>query len=199
MSASLEEYLIGEPELEDVDEVPAPENLEQADWQLRKLARLRRLMADHDAIAQAEIARVREWLATENGKLERQASFYEHSLTTFHSALLADDPKRRTISLPAGQLKARKHPDRIEVLDADVFITWAIDAARSELFRTKREPDKSQIKRFLAVGQPFGDDDEILGHILVDPTTGEAAHGVALVPGEISFTAVADIRKEGDL
>lgn len=188
---TLESFLIGEPEVDDVAEVAAPENLEQADWQVRKLARLRRLMADNDALASAEVARVREWLAEENGKLERQAAFYEDNLTNFHRALLEQDPKRKSISLPAGALKARKHPDRIEILDVDVFVAWAAGAGRPEFIRTKVEPVKGEIKRLLAVGQAFADAGEILGHILIDPTTGEAAQGVCLVPGEISFTVDA--------
>lgn len=199
--SALEEYLIGEPELDDVDglELSAPESLEAADWQLRKLARLRRLMAENESIAHAEITRVKTWLDEENAKLERQAAFYEQNLALFHRALLELDPKRKTITLPAGALKARKHPDRIEVLDADVFIAWADAAGRPEFVRTKVEPVKSEIKRLLGVGQAFADDTEILGHLLVDPTTGEAAHGVCLVPGEVSFAADTARASDGEV
>lgn len=192
--SALEEFLIGEPELDELDETPPPpDNVEQADWQLRKLARLRRLMAENEAIAAAEIARVRVWLGDVNGKLARQAEFYENSLAAFHEHLLEDDPKRKTISLPAGTLKARKHPDTVVVLDAERFTAWALEQ-RPELVRTKVEPNKTEIKRLLSVG-PLADDTDP-GHVLVDPTSGEPAPGVVLTIGEISFTADAELRSE---
>lgn len=189
--SALETYLIGEPEAEDLDEAPpAPENLEQADWQLRRLGRLRRMMAENEAIASVELARVRQWLAEENAKLARKADFYEDSLGVFHAHLLEADAKRKTIALPAGTLKARKHPDRVDVIDADLFLRWAA-AEKPELIRTKVEPDKTQIKKLLGAGPSAGD----YGLALVDPATGEAAPGVVLVEGETSFTAHIEIRE----
>lgn len=190
--SALEEYLLGDPSADDLDEAPpAPENLEEADWQMRRLARLRRRMAENEAIAAAEIALIRKWLADENDKVERTAAFFETSLAAFHEHLLAEDPKRKTISLPAGTLKARKHPDRVDVIVPDLFVKWA-QAEKPELVRTKVEPDKTAIKRLLSAGPSAGD----YGLALVDPATGEAAPGVVLVEGEVSFTVDVDIRKE---
>lgn len=195
--SALEEFLIGEPESEGGDdavrELEIPDNIEAADWQLRRLARLRRLMAENDALAAVEIERVRAWVAGENARLERQATFYEQALTAFHAQLLDGDPKRKTINLPAGSLKARKHPDSVVVLDAEQFVAWALDE-RPELVRTKVEPNKSEIKRLLSVG-PLADDVDP-GHVLVDPTSGVTAPGVVLTPGETSFTVDCDLRKE---
>ena len=181
---ALEEYLIGEPEVDDAAEVPAPEDLDQADWQLRKLGRLRRLMAKNDAVAAAEIARVRMWLEEENAKLANQAAFYERNLAAFHEHLLAQDAKRKSISLPGGTLKARKHPDRVDVVAPDLFLKWA-QAEKPELVRTKVEPDKVRIKQLLGTGPSAGD----YGLALIDPASGEAAPGVVLVEGEVSFAA----------
>ncbi|MDQ3107839.1 MAG: host-nuclease inhibitor Gam family protein [Actinomycetota bacterium] len=186
---ALEAFLIGEPDLDDVDTLDEshPETLEQADWHIRKLARLRRHMAENEAIAHAEIQRIRMWLEEENAKLQRQAAFYEQNLAQFHRALLETDPKRKTVSLPAGALRARKHPDRVEILDADMFITWADAAGRSEFVRTKVEPVKSEIKRLLSTT----DIELEHGLVLSDPTTGEAVPGVVWIEGETSFTVDA--------
>jgi len=185
---ALETYLIGEPEVDD-ETVPVPENLEQADWQVRKIARLRRMMDENEAIAFAEIGRIREWLAEENCKLARRASFFEDALRGFHRHLLEFDAKRKTVNLPAGTLRARQHPAKVDVIDAEVFVRWAM-AERPALVRTRHEPDKTAIKQMLAVGPSGGD----YGQVLVDPTSGEEVPGVVLVEGATSFTVDAEIR-----
>ena len=191
--SALEEFLLGDPTADEVDETPpVPDNIEEADWQVRRLARIRRRMAENEALAAAEIALARKWCQEENAKLERTASFFEQSLTAFHAQLLESDAKRKTVSLPGGTLKARKHPDRVDVVDADLFVRWA-QAEKPELVRTKVEPDKSAIKRLLGAGPSAGE----RGLALVDPATGEAAPGVVLVEGETSFAVdTPDLTKE---
>jgi len=190
--SALEEYLIGTPEAEDdCTDVPPPANAEQADWQIRRLARLRRLMAENAAAAHAEIQKIRAWLEEENRKLEQKAAWIEEALTGYHQALLEQDASRKTVSLPAGTLKARKHPDRVDVVDADTFVAWAL-AERPTLVRTKHEPAKTEIKRLLSVGP----ETEPGTFAMVDPTTGEAAPGVLHIAGEMSFVVDTPNQKE---
>jgi phage host-nuclease inhibitor protein Gam len=193
--SALEEYLVGEPESEDGDgPVDTPAGLEQADWHLRRLARLRRLMAENEAVAAVEIQRVRVWLAEENEKLSTKAAWIEQALTLFHQSLLTEDSKRKTVSLPAGTLKARKHPDSVVVLDADAFARWAASNGRLEFIRTRTEVVKAEVKRLLSVG-PLADDTDP-GHVAVDPKSGEAVPGVVIVPGQTSFAAdTPDLRE----
>lgn len=189
---ALEQHLIGMPEHDDdAETIESPASLEQADWQLRRLARLRRLQAENEAVAHAEIQRIRVWLDEENRKLAQKASWIEEALTGYHAALLEQDPRRKTISLPAGSLKARKHPDRVDVVDADAFVAWAQEH-RPDLVRTKVEPAKTEVKRLLSVGPEV----EPGTFAMVDPATGEPAPGVVHVPGEISFTVdTPDLRE----
>lgn len=191
--SALEEYELGDFTADELDDAPPiPDNIDEADWQLRRLARLRRRMAENEALAGARVALARKWLQEENGKLERHAAFFEQSLAAFHGHLLEADPKRKTVSLPAGTLKARKHPDRVDVIDDAIFVKWAA-AERPELIRTKVEPNKAEIRRLLAKGPSAGD----YGLALVDPATGEAAPGVVLVEGETSFAVdTPDLTKE---
>lgn len=190
--SALENWELGDETADEIDDTPPiPVNIDEADWQLRRLARLRRRMAENEALAAARVALARKWLAEENGKLERHAAFFEQSLAAFHAHLLEQDAKRKTVSLPAGTLKARKHPDRVDLIDVETFIPWALEH-RPDLVRIKPEPMKAEIKRLLSVGPAAGD----YGLALVDPTTGMEAPGVVLIEGETTFTADADIRRE---
>jgi hypothetical protein len=147
--------------------------MNEADWALRKLAQARWQMRQNEKLAAAEKERIREWLEAANTGPERDATYFESILRNWHEEQLAEDPKRKTISLPAGKLAAAKNPDSIEV--GSEFIPWALEH-RPEWVRTKHEPNKTEIKE--AAG--------------VDPETGEIAPGVSVVPGELRWKAVTE-------
>lgn len=115
-----------------------------AEWALRKMAVARRRAAANSELANAEITRIEGWLSDENGKLEREASFFESLLIEYHRTCLAEDPKRKQIALPAGVLKSRKNPDGIEI-DEDQFIPFA-KQEREDLLRVTVAPDKKAVK-----------------------------------------------------
>lgn len=164
--------------------VPVPENIDQADWLVRKLARLRRMMADHDALAVRRSAQIAEWHGEVNGRLEREARFFEEALASYHRALLDDDPKRKSVSLPAGTLKARKHPDTWTV-DAGPFLEWAREHA-PELVRVKEEPNKADLKKWAIVA--VDDDPLVTDYRAIARDSAEPIPGVTVTPGDIGFT-----------
>lgn len=146
-----------------------------ADWALRKLARIRGRIADNEALAAAEMARITEWLEAENGKLAHDVNFFEGLLTEYHRHVLADEPDRKTVALPGGKLVARKQPDRWEF--GDDFVAWA-QAHIPELVRVKVEPDRAAAKKHLTA----------LGAAAVDVRTGEVVPGVTVEPGDVRFS-----------
>lgn len=149
-----------------------------ADWALRKCAHIRARMAENEALAAEEWARIKDWLAAENSKLERDAAFFTGLLTEYHRTVLDAEPDRKTIALPAGKLVARKQPDRWQ-FDTDAFIAWAIRAGHDELVRRPApEVDRAEAKRLFKVRDG----------IVVDPASGEAPQGVSVEPGDVRFT-----------
>lgn len=115
-----------------------------AEWALRKMAVARRRAAQNSELANTEITRIEGWLSEVNGKLDREASFFESLLVEYHRDCLDDDPNRKTITLPAGALKARKNPDGIEI-DEEKFIPFA-KQEREDLLRVMVAPDKKAVK-----------------------------------------------------
>jgi hypothetical protein len=146
-----------------------------ADWALRKLAKARGRIDENVALGKSEVERVAAWVADANKAHERDVEYFESILRNWHEEQLAEDPKRKTVSLPGGKLVAAKNPDRVEIEDADTFIKWALEN-ETRWVRVKYEPEKAAIK------QAGG----------VVPETGEIAPGVSVVPGELRWKAVTE-------
>lgn len=175
--SALEERLLEEmqPPIEPTEEEPdgqfVIDNNGAADWALRKIAQKQAEMLANRRLAEDEILRITRWLEEVNRPLQHQADNLEALLVEYHRTLLTDDPKRKTVKLPAGNLVARKRPDGIEIVDDEKFREWA-EAERHELLRISVEPNKSAIK------QAVLKDGEVIPH--VQPVMGDVAYSVSI-------------------
>jgi hypothetical protein len=143
----------------------------RAEWALRKLAGIRRQQAENRAVAEEEKRRIADWLDDVNGTLARSAQFFEGLLTTWHRRVLDVDPDRKTVSLPSGELKARKQPDRWEFTDD--FTAWA-QQHRPDLVRVRVDVDRTTAKGHL---------ERISAEAVVDVDSGDIRFTVT-TPGE---------------
>lgn len=183
----LDEYMMGdEPDWDAPPE--APQDADRADEQLRRLAKVRAEMAQIGDHARAQIERINEWHARRVEVLAGRERWLAEGLEMWHRAVLADDPSRKTISLPCGTLKSRVQPPVWE-FDDEVFIAWAADN-HDELLR-RPEPkvsvDKAAAKKALIVPEP-GD------WLTAAPVTadGEIPPGVSVTVRPPSFTVTTE-------
>lgn len=149
LEQDLDEYLMGdEPDFDGPPE--PPQDADRADEQLRRLAKVRAEMAQIGAHAQAQIERINEWHARRVEVLAGRERWLAEGLEMWHRAVLADDPSRKTISLPCGTLKSRSQQPVWE-FDDEAFIAWASEHA-PELVRIpepKPAVDKNAAKKAL--------------------------------------------------
>lgn len=142
------EAIIGDPNVE-------PERREQAEAQRFRVTDMRRatwamgrLRAALEQIGEIEGTAAEQrrlidaWAERETGLLRRRAEYFEGLLTEWHAAVLAEDPNRKTVRLPGGELKARKAPDGVEIESTEQFIAWAL-TARPEFVRTTTQQSVS--------------------------------------------------------
>lgn len=115
-----------------------------ADWALRKIAQKQRRMDDNAALADDERTRIDQWLEKANRPLEHEVVYLTGLLIEYHRKILEEDERRKTVSLPAGSLKARKTPDGVYI--ADTFLDFA-KTKRPEFVRTKHEIDRAAVKK----------------------------------------------------
>lgn len=149
----------------DYDTDPAPpEDADHANRMLRRLARVRREMADLDALVAAERERLDAWHDARRAILLNRERWIADGLEMWHRAILAMDPKRKSINLPCGTLKLRARQDEYVFTDEAAFIAWA-EGHQPDLLRTKVEVDRKAVRGALAItdtGAAVTEDGEVV-------------------------------------
>jgi len=144
-------------------------NLDQADWAVRKIARLEARRQECRDLVEAESAKLAAWLKKQEEEADRERSFFDSLLRDYLEEQRQQDPRLKTIKLPHGRVGLRKqHPEYIR--DNDQLLTW-LQANRPELVKVKTEPDWAAVKAAATV----------LGDIMADPDTGEVIEGIRIV------------------
>lgn len=138
-----------------------------AEWAMRRVAKLRSDLAEHEAYAE----QVASWLKAEREREASAESWLVEQLEGYHRRLFDEDDRRKTITLPSGELKARKHPDGITFADEGEFCAAYAD---TDLVRTVMSPDKAKVRQ------------EVLKR-------GATFDGVEVVPGDVKFSVVVAV------
>lgn len=150
------------------------ETMDQASWAMRKLAKVLERRAEIRDVAERRKEQINAWCTAELQRTDHDREFFGNLLVDYHERLLAEDPRRKTINLPEGSLKARKTPDRVEVFDSDAFVAWAEAQDHADLLRVRVEADKTALKNW------------IQGH------PNEELPGARVEPGQVVFNAEPD-------
>ncbi len=180
----LDEYLAGPDP--DYDQDPeAPQDADEANRRLRRLARIRADIAQVEETAARQIEQVNAWAERRYEVLHNRARWEQDGLEMWHRAVLADDPSRKTISLPCGTLKSRVQQPVWE-FDDEIFTCWAEDHAPS-LLRVRSSIDKAAAKQEIVV---LDDGRYITG-------TGEVVPGVSVTVRPPSFSVVTEQEVDG--
>lgn len=125
-----------------------PGRLSIANWHLRKLGYLDTVEADTRRAFDAEIQLLEQRRNDALRTIARRQSWHTEALAGLHGAMLAEDPKRKTIVLPSGTLKATvPKTARLYVTDPDVFVAWAEAHGRKDLLRVTTVPARDDINR----------------------------------------------------
>lgn len=150
-------------------------DMDAAERSLRRLAKARSDALAIMQIAEQQIAKIDEWRKSQMDPINRRITWHTQQLSNWHCAVLANDDRRKTISLPSGRLEARRKPGHVEVLDADEFTQWA-EVNAPQLLRVSTSIDKAAVKQMACddAGVPITPD-------------GEPVPGVVSVTGETVF------------
>ena len=137
---------------------PAPDDVDQATRYLATLRHLKGRMLEVEATALAEVRRIAGWEERASAPLLRRYEWVERALNGWALAMNADDPTRRTISLPNGDVEVRPRQPRIEVT-ADRETLERLRQEHPGWVRDKLEPNKRDL---LAAVKPGNVADDLL-------------------------------------
>lgn len=187
LEQDLDEFMMGdEPDYD--AEIEAPRDADEVDRRLRRLAKVRAEIAQVEEHAARQIDQVNAWAEARYDVLHGRARWLAEGLEMWHRAVLADDPSRKTISLPCGTLKSRAQQPVWEFDDVDAFLAWAREH-RPELVRVKEEPNRAEAKRVLLVP------DDLLPGVVASPyddPSDEMVPGVTVTARPPSFTVTTE-------
>lgn len=155
-----------------------------AEWAMRKLTRIAQRRDQVEDLYAVERDALDNWRAGELAALDRDQGFFEVKLREYHEAILADEPKRKTLSFPAGKHTAQRGSVRVEVTDAQKFADWCDENVDdpSELVKlADPEPKKAEVAKRFGAKVPNADE---AGRWPAITDEGEVVPGVELVREE---------------
>lgn len=178
----LAEFLAG-PDPDYTADPEPPQDADEANRRLRRLARIRADIAQVEETAARQIDRINEWAERRYEVLHGRARWEQEGLEMWHRAVLADDPNRKTISLPCGTLKSRVQQP-VWVFDDEAFIAWARENAPELVRVPEPQVDKAAAKKAL-LALPEGG-----GEVITE--AGEVVPGAEVTFRGPSFTVVTE-------
>lgn len=155
-------------------------DLDSANWVFRKLQALIAKQNDINALAEKEVARIRDWQEKETAGIAGHISFFEHLLTRYHESQLAADPKAKTISTPYGKLKSTTRKAAPKKTDDAALLQHLKDSGETDYIVVKESPAWGDYKKTLQVA-------EVNGIATVRDANGQEVPGVEVEPAGTSF------------
>ncbi len=144
-------------------------NMDQANWAVRKIARIEVRREECRALAEQEIIKINTWFKKQEEDFDRERSFFEQLLRVYMEEQRQQDSKLKTMKLPSGKIGLRRQQPDFQ-RDNDKLLNW-LKNNHPELIRVKEEPDWAGVKAAA----------EVVGNYLADPETGEVIDGVIVV------------------
>ena len=159
--------------------------LERASWHMRKAAMLTAQCDQLAAVYKAEIERLQIRLGHRVRIINDQIAWHEEPVKGLHLALLARDPKRKTIELPYGTSKVqeRKTP-KLTITDQATLLAWAESNHPDILGRTI---NVTGVKTVAKVTDSLA---------VVDASTGEVIPGVDATVDGLKWSSLYEQNEE---
>jgi hypothetical protein len=159
------------------------EALERASWHVRKIAERRRELEQLGDVYRNELRRITDRYDSVTRRINAGIAWHEVPVKQLHAALLAVDPRRKTIALPYGTMRATVP------VKARIFIT---DPVAAQEWALTNHPDLCPPKQVLVtdlrrdlVARADG--------TVIDPATGECVDCCTAVVPDATFGVDTDL------
>ena len=149
-------------------------NREMADLMLLEIRNLQEEIEKTFEQAERERTIIKNWAITKNSKLANRIEWLSKKLELF---LKEEDVK--TLELAFGTIRFRKQPDKVEIIDDELFLNNASSSTLT-IIPEAAKADLNKIRAFIK-------------------QTGRVPQGCELLPGEIKFSYKINNHKETEL
>jgi phage host-nuclease inhibitor protein Gam len=140
------------------------DDMSKATWATARIVEAEERIGQRAEFAKNCKARIDTWLANANKQDENSIFFLTTMLQPYAESEIAKLYKTRTLSLPTGSISLRKLPDRLDISDKELALTYC-ETEHPEAVITKKELDTAILKDLI-----FKQAEPIPG---VDATLGE--------------------------
>ena len=149
-------------------------NCEMADLMLLEIRNLQEEIERVFEQCEKERTIIKNWAITKNSKLTNRIEWLSKKLEVF-----LKEENVKTLELAFGTIRFRKQPDRVEILDSELFL----NNATSKMLTIVPETAKADLNKIRA----------FIKH------TGRIPQGCELTPGETKFSYKINNHKEAEL
>lgn len=149
-----------------------------ADWALSKIAAERAELARIRALAEDQIARIKEKVDAAEKRCDNATAFLTSKLAEYFETVPHKTTKtKHSYRLLSGTLVKKIGGVKLEP-DADRLLAYLKSAGREDMIKTEESPKWGEFKKTL----------EIAGGAVIDTTTGEIVEGVQITEKPDVFT-----------
>ncbi|PIC88406.1 hypothetical protein CSV71_14860 [Sporosarcina sp. P21c] len=149
------------------------------DETMQRLQELHRQDTEVKQRADAQRDQIKRWEDKERGKLKEEIEYQDSLVQDFHSRLLLEDPKKKTLSTPFGKSKSRYSKAAPEQVDKDAILAHIQENNMRDFI--KEEAKWGDFKKTLTVA-------ELEGAPVVVDENGQVVPGVVVKPEAINYS-----------
>lgn len=102
-------------------------DLESLNWALRKVHSYNSDLKEIQTVANSERERINKWEQSESKNINQSIEFFTNLIAEYHAKVLADDPKKKTLSTPYGKSKSTTSKAAPEKVDESQLLQFVED------------------------------------------------------------------------
>ena len=177
---ALQEFELSEFEgQEEVKERFRITDLESLNWAFRKLKAYKSKEQEITELAEKERARIDAWEEQEKSKLQDSIEFFEMLINEYHTKVLAEDPKAKTLSTPYGKSRAWRIKPQPKKIDEKAILEHVVNNGMKDYI--KPALNWAELKKNIQVA-------DINGRLVAVDENGEEVPGVVVEPEQTRFS-----------
>lgn len=99
-------------------------DLDSLNWALRKVHAYDSQLKEIQTVANSERQRINSWEERESKGIKDSIQFFHNLIAEYHSKVLAEDPKKKTLSTPYGKSKSTTSKAQPDKKDEELLIKF---------------------------------------------------------------------------